>query len=110
MEKMSKKRIQKFAEDFKKQMLLVNAVELPLQYEGQGLRYEVDTIYGKLNVLFPADQKIVPTIFAQFQELEKYEKFDNPRINSYSGKWNFHYFSPEECLEVFVFELSKIIN
>jgi len=56
------------------------------------LVYQVDTIYGPLNMTIykDDDSKNLYSLFGRFIDGELYKKNTNIMMNKYSGKFNFH--------------------
>ena len=54
------------------------------------------------------------TVFSRFSEPQRASNLLlglglDEKLNIYSDKWNFHFWSEKECLETFVFCLNKIV-
>ena len=75
------------------------------------LSYEINTKAGKLSINIDTSYSIIFSIFTRFEEVEKAKQIlgNSTRLNSYCGKWNFHYNSEDTIQHLFERELSEII-
>ena len=80
-------------------------------------RYElsIETKAGLLEVSLHKEESPckIYSIFSRFEDVDKANKVLTPinkeNLNTYSGKFNFHYRSSDTCLEVFLFSLKEIL-
>jgi hypothetical protein len=74
--------------------------------------YELETKAGKLSIHFKEPEASnVFTIFCKFDNPEKAKDavIEKERLNIFSGKYNFHYFNPDELLYYFEKEIKPIL-
>ena len=70
--------------------------------------YSISTKFGNLWLKVVGDASKVFTVFAKFEEVARaYEFLD---CNRFTGKWNFHYMSADECLFMLDSKLDAIRN
>ena len=70
--------------------------------------HTVQTKYGPLLVSIDSSPSVVYTIFARFVYVKRLRPVMYPQANRFSGKWNFHEYSADECLFEFKKAVSKI--
>jgi hypothetical protein len=68
---------------------------------------QINTKLGLLNISLHNDISEIYSIFTRFDSTDLIK--DLPNVNTYSGKWNFHYTSEITILDIFKEELSKIV-
>lgn len=74
------------------------------------------TLAGDLNIsLHEPERSEVFSIFCRFEEVEKancfipWNIFERKRLNTSTGKWNFHSYDADELLNEFKEELQKLL-
>ena len=74
-------------------------------------KYELETKAGKLNITThePEASKVF-SLYCSFDEADKAKQLiKENRLNRYSGKWNFHYWSADEVISRFKTEIEPIL-
>lgn len=74
--------------------------------------YKIETKAGELLIFLETPQTSkVFSIFTCFEDNKRAKEMmpDNDRLNQYSGKWNFHNYTHDECLCRFKQELAPLL-
>lgn len=109
----SVKMLAKFNKDVIKEIVGLGAKPNPDQSWHDS--YSIQTKAGKLDVTLFREEKPseVFSIFCRFDDPklanEVLDATNKENLNTYSGKWNYHYRSGESCLEVFMMSLKEIL-
>lgn len=108
----SKKAMEKFAKDINKYLISIGAEKIE-NYSTCANGYKLNTTAGLLHITVPVKEASqVFTIFTRFED-EKMAatvlRKHTLNFNKYSGKYNFHYYSHDECQCEFVEAISDIL-
>ena len=68
---------------------------------------QINTKLGLLNISLHNDISEIYSIFTRFECTDLIK--DLPNVNSYSGKWNFHFDDEDVILDIFDKQLSNIL-
>lgn len=109
----TKKQQQAFYEDVLE--FIVNAGAQNRYIGEMCTNYKLNTKAGELFIFLETPQTSkVFSICTRFEDVQKAKEFlphgTNDRLNTYSGKWNFHTWTATECLTRFKKELLPLIN
>jgi len=79
-----------------------------------GYGWHVETTCGVLKVIVPTPESnaksTVATIFTRFEDPKRASaRLHLKTCNPFSGKWNFHEYTTERCLESFTDHVTKIL-
>ena len=106
----SKKQQQLFYEDV---LLYILSVGAKNRHIGDICsHYKMDTKAGLLFIFLETPQTSkVFTICTRFEDTQKANEIlgKRERLNPFSSKWNFHYWSADECLSRFQMELTPLL-
>ena len=109
--KITIKQAEKFSKDVQEYLNSIGAKETE---DPLGYGTHVETTLGTLRIIVPTPESNsrseIATIFARFEEPKRAAKgLGINSCNPHSGKWNFHEYSTEECLRVFMANVKRIL-
>ena len=109
----SVKTLQKFNKRVTKEIEALGAKPCDQAYHRP--RFEIQTKAGRLQITLDDDtcKSGIFTIFSCFDEPERAKNVlslsNASNLNSYSGKWNFHYTDADDCFNIFISGLKEIL-
>jgi ribosomal protein S18 len=79
-----------------------------------GYGMHLETTLGTLKIIVPTPESnaksTIASVFARFEEPKRASsRLHLKTCNPYSGKWNFHEYTTERCLESFIDHVTKIL-
>ena len=105
MKKITKAQTNQFRKDALRILEDIGAKETTTVFK-ELYEHTVQTKYGPLLISIDSSQGAVYTIYTRFEDPKRIPPALFPKPNRYSGKWNFHEYSADECLSTF----EKVIN